>query len=59
MARRWNRFEVVQLVADQNRRGATISRRTAAYPFRWMADSKGLRLTPCPPSGVNLNTKHG
>ncbi|TXI51941.1 hypothetical protein [Mycolicibacterium mageritense] len=43
MARWWDRYEVVRLTADQNRRGSTISRRDAAYPFRWMADRKAWR----------------
>lgn len=43
MGRRWERYEVVRVVADQNRRGATISRRTATYPFRWMAERQAWR----------------
>lgn len=43
MGRRWQRYEVVRVVADQNRRGATISRRTATYRFRWMAERQAWR----------------
>lgn len=43
MARWWDRFEVIRLVADQNRRGVTHSSRSAAYPFRWMAERKAWR----------------
>lgn len=43
MARWWNRYEVVRLVPDQNRRGVTRSSRSAVYPFRWMAERKAWR----------------